>query len=200
MFLENKYTTIYYKIINKARTQTRVKNSDHYFESHHIIPKSLGGVNTKDNKVLLTFKEHYICHRLLVKMLSDINHINKMKYALYVLCKSNDLQIRNMSYHQKMICLEHNRQASKNRNHKPNLGNKHSEMTKELLRQKSTGRKLSTDAKQKISQNNKLTNKSRGDKNRLALSGKVKSDEHKKKISESIKKKWEERRNNSTTI
>ena len=34
------------------------------FERHHIVPKSLGGPDTKDNLVKLTYREHYIAHLL----------------------------------------------------------------------------------------------------------------------------------------
>ena len=68
-FLNNKYTDWYSQIINNAQTQTRSKK-DSYYEAHHIQPKSLGGSNKKHNLVLLTAREHYICHLLLVKMVS----------------------------------------------------------------------------------------------------------------------------------
>jgi len=38
-------------------------------ERHHIIPKSLGGNNDHENLVVLWYREHYIAHRLLVKMI-----------------------------------------------------------------------------------------------------------------------------------
>lgn len=65
-FINNKYTKIYYAIIEKAKTINRL---DEYTEKHHIIPKSLGGSNEKDNLVALTGREHFICHILLTKML-----------------------------------------------------------------------------------------------------------------------------------
>lgn len=34
-------------------------------ERHHVIPKCLGGSNSKDNLVELTAREHFICHWLL---------------------------------------------------------------------------------------------------------------------------------------
>ena len=37
----------------------------------HIIPKSIGGSNKKDNLVLLTPREHYICHKLLIKIYKE---------------------------------------------------------------------------------------------------------------------------------
>ena len=65
MYLINKYTTWYHNII--ANASKRINQSG-YFEKHHIIPKSLGGSNDPNNLVYLTAKEHFVCHRLLVKM------------------------------------------------------------------------------------------------------------------------------------
>jgi len=63
------YKNIYYKIIENAKKET---DNGHrqlgYFEKHHILPKSLGGSNDKENLVKLTAREHFICHWLLVKM------------------------------------------------------------------------------------------------------------------------------------
>ena len=61
IFIDNKYTRIYFNIVNNAKSRT---NYTGYVEKHHIIPKSLGGTNKKSNLVELTAKEHYLCHRL----------------------------------------------------------------------------------------------------------------------------------------
>jgi hypothetical protein len=68
--LSNKYTQKYYGIIYKAKTESRTKTDGAYYESHHIYPRSLWPELDKEkwNKVLLTAKEHYICHLLLLKM------------------------------------------------------------------------------------------------------------------------------------
>ena len=66
MFLENKYTKCYYKIIDRALS--REIDSKKYYEKHHIVPKSLGGDNSKSNLVYLSAKEHFVCHLLLTKM------------------------------------------------------------------------------------------------------------------------------------
>lgn len=81
MFLDNKYTKWYYMIIKNSKNQVRSKN-DGYFERHHIIPHSLGGTNEIDNLVLLTAKEHFICHLLLPKMCKQEYHYHKMMFAL----------------------------------------------------------------------------------------------------------------------
>ena len=59
------YEKIYNQIIEKAKLENRIKNDNIYYERHHIIPKCLGGTNKKENLVLLTGKEHYMCHKLL---------------------------------------------------------------------------------------------------------------------------------------
>lgn len=64
MFLQNKYTKWYNQIIENAKS----RDLDSYKESHHIIPKSLGGSDDPDNIIELTAREHFICHLLLLKM------------------------------------------------------------------------------------------------------------------------------------
>ena len=75
IFIDNKYTKWYYNIINNAFART---NNTTYTESHHIIPKSLGGSNNPDNLINLTAKEHYICHRLLPRMLVGACILNRL--------------------------------------------------------------------------------------------------------------------------
>ena len=79
MFNQSKYTYWYYIIINYRRENPLDDSS--YGEKHHIIPKSLGGTNKKENIVKLTAREHYICHRLLVKMTEGKDKA-KMSYAI----------------------------------------------------------------------------------------------------------------------
>lgn len=63
-FIYNKYTRIYYNIIERAKTRAVVD----YTEKHHIIPRSLGGDNSQDNLVRLTAREHFVCHLLLTRI------------------------------------------------------------------------------------------------------------------------------------
>jgi hypothetical protein len=79
MYLPNKYTIWYYNIITKASLRV---NQPGYTEKHHIIPKSLGGSNDPLNLVRLTAKEHFVCHRLLVKM-TEGNDKRKMAHAAW---------------------------------------------------------------------------------------------------------------------
>jgi hypothetical protein len=61
-FTRNKYFKWYDNIIQKAINENREYDSC-FFEKHHALPRCLGGSET----VILTFKEHYICHWLLSK-------------------------------------------------------------------------------------------------------------------------------------
>jgi hypothetical protein len=64
------------------------KTAPTYVENHHIIPKSLGGYDTKENLVYLTAREHYIAHLLLCKF-GDSNQKSKMIWAMQRFLSSN---------------------------------------------------------------------------------------------------------------
>ena len=51
---------IYDNIILNAKFQNRIKHREIYYEEHHIVPKCLGGEEEKENKVLLTAREHFV--------------------------------------------------------------------------------------------------------------------------------------------
>lgn len=78
--LQNRYGNIYNSLIEKAQSKNRSKKNG-YYESHHILPRSMGGTNQKINLVLLTAREHYIAHLLLVRCVDDAN-VYKMIAAL----------------------------------------------------------------------------------------------------------------------
>lgn len=87
-FNDSKYTHTYFKIINKSRNQGRIRNKDTYYESHHVIPYSI----EKNNKtILLTAKEHFICHLLLTKMCLNIRHHYKMLNAFQMMSNTRNI-------------------------------------------------------------------------------------------------------------
>lgn len=61
----------------------RKRGNGNYYEGHHILPKCLGGTNEKANIVLLTGKEHFICHQLLVAIHTEKNAQKRLLYALF---------------------------------------------------------------------------------------------------------------------
>jgi hypothetical protein len=82
IFIANRYTRIYFSIIEKARS--RVLSNTEYKETHHIIPRSMGGGNSSDNLVELTAREHFICHKLLVRITEGESR-GKMAFALVLM-------------------------------------------------------------------------------------------------------------------
>jgi hypothetical protein len=81
----------------KSKSEKRQKKwKDHYFEFHHILPKSLYPLwaykNT--NVVCLTAREHFFCHQLLTKIYKS----NKMLYALYRLAYDGNHMVSSREY------------------------------------------------------------------------------------------------------
>jgi hypothetical protein len=79
--LSNKYSQWYSNLIEKAKSR---KLETAYKESHHIIPKCLGGDDSPNNLIELTLREHYIAHLLLSKMYKG-EASRKMYYALWLM-------------------------------------------------------------------------------------------------------------------
>ena len=50
-----------------GRAKQRIK-PDGYVESHHIVPKAMGGSDAKQNRVYLTAREHFIVHWCIAKI------------------------------------------------------------------------------------------------------------------------------------
>jgi hypothetical protein len=73
------------KIVFNAQAERRKKFQGVYYEKHHIIPRSLGGSNKKENLVLLTAKEHFICHLLLTKMCINTNDTKLMVLSFFMM-------------------------------------------------------------------------------------------------------------------
>ena len=81
----SKYVKIYMNLISTRKN----RKIDGYIEKHHIIPKSLGGTNKKDNIIELSPKEHFIAHLLLEKSTSGTIYHSKMAFALTRLVHGN---------------------------------------------------------------------------------------------------------------
>jgi hypothetical protein len=58
------YNLIYTSLINRAKS----RQISGYVETHHILPRCMGGLDDPSNLVKLTAREHFIAHMLLVKI------------------------------------------------------------------------------------------------------------------------------------
>ena len=132
----------YQKIYNNIVLKRQLHSFSGYGENHHIIPKSMGGKNTKSNMVRLTAREHFIAHWLLKKI-----HNNKeMIFAFFAMTKmGNKTQKRynskSFQYARQAMAL-HLSETRSGEGHpmfglkgdkSPNYGSKRSEKTKMAL-------------------------------------------------------------------
>lgn len=77
------YLKLYNKLIDKGLARgLNKRNIPFYTESHHILPRCLGGPDTEDNLVLLSAREHFIAHLLLFK----IYRLSKLMFAIHRMC------------------------------------------------------------------------------------------------------------------
>jgi hypothetical protein len=74
------YSGIYEALIRKAVKRQFVRSG--YFETHHIIPRSLDGDDNSSNLVQLTYREHFLAHWLLTKLFVGIAK-RKMTFAFF---------------------------------------------------------------------------------------------------------------------
>ena len=91
------YKKYYESLILSRQLLDRKKGNGIYYESHHILPRSLGGTNEKENLVLLTFKEHFIAHLLLTKCY-EAESRKKMIYAFWMMCNSKHKNLSSNMY------------------------------------------------------------------------------------------------------
>ena len=184
LFLDNKYTRWYFKIVIHGFNNTiqrildrrgQSNNSQRYFENHHIIPKSMGGTDYYQNRVLLTAREHFICHALLWRMTSGQD---KYKMAFAWRCMKNGKNGIHKRYTSRLF--ESSRvkfKYSEESKAKMSKAKKGKKQTPEHVRNNvlaNTGKKRSKETRQKISDANRgrvLSKESRM-KTSKSLSGK----------------------------
>ena len=103
------YNKIYQNLIQKRKNNPIVEG---YKENHHILPKSLGGNNSKENLVALTGREHWIAHLLLHK----IHKLPQTVHACNVMamrCEERGIRYIKNSKMYESIRIEHSKLMSK---------------------------------------------------------------------------------------
>lgn len=73
----------YQKIYSDLISRAILRHTEGYYESHHIIPRCIGGTDDESNLVRLTPEEHYVAHQLLAKIYP--NHYG-LTYAAVMMC------------------------------------------------------------------------------------------------------------------
>ena len=67
------YNRIYKELIERGLNRT----PPDYYETHHIVPRCMGGLDVPGNLVKLTPEEHYLAHQLLVKINPGVHGLVK---------------------------------------------------------------------------------------------------------------------------
>ena len=132
------YQRIYNEIVDRAKL--REIQEGIYYESHHILPKSMGGSNDEDNLVNLTAKEHYLCHWLLYKIHKTASMACAWRFMTYGHKKmSGRYTSRSFKYAREAYAKEMSIRMSGINN--PMFGKKASEETRKKLSELRTGEK-----------------------------------------------------------
>lgn len=92
------YKKHYEKLISKARNRSILKSE--YSEVHHIIPKCMGGDDSKDNLISLFPEEHLVAHLLLVKIYPDNQ---KLIYAANMMTNFHSIDNKKYAWVRKQI-------------------------------------------------------------------------------------------------
>ena len=161
MFLNNRYTTIYRSIVRRSRKRGLDKRVlDGYYEEHHVLPVALGGTDDPKNRVLLTAREHFLCHLLLTRMTEGADLV-RMKHAFsyMALCHSSTHDRHKTNSHWYQKAREFAAQ-SRDAQWKANIsralkGRKLSSESIEKMRKSLTGRTLTEEHRRSISRASK---------------------------------------------
>lgn len=180
------YSNIYFQIIDKARTRDYISNkykigsiqSNQYTEVHHITPKCMGGTNSKSNLIVLTAKEHFVCHHLLCRMYPDNNRINTA--FVIMLNRTKNKTAKNYDLYRKKLS-------------KARRGTKLSDETKRKLSESMQVMGKETWYRDKVSKGvkNALETTNLREKIGAGVKKKFEDVEYKKRFSESMLKQWD---------
>lgn len=80
------YQKVYNALISKRKEFPLEKTDSVYTELHHILPRCLGGTDEPENLVRLTTREHFLAHKLLVR----IHDRKELRYALFLMSHSRE--------------------------------------------------------------------------------------------------------------
>ena len=196
---QNTYETF---INNILSTRGRFACGDEYHESHHVIPRCMGGTDAKENLIDLFAKEHFIAHKLLAEENPDND---KLVYAWWMMAHIGRVEITEDEYEESKKTIS---KIMSERVISEETKSKISEKTKERFRDKENHPMLGVSPRDRMDEetyilwrehisnsingeNNPMYGRQHSDeskrKNSEAHKGRTHSDETKKKISETTK-------------
>ena len=159
--------------------KNRIPEKGKYYETHHILMKSLGGDNSPQNLIKLTAREHFIAHWLLWKI-----HNNRQSALAFSMMKrgKKGIILTSRMYDEIRTALSVSQQGENNHMFGKTLSDYH----KSQLLKAHLGRKLSVEAKERIAESKRNIERDEETKIKISNShkGKKLSNETKKKLSE----------------
>lgn len=181
------YKRTYNSLIEKCKSTNY--SDDIVVEIHHIVPKCMGGDNSKENLVKMPTREHIVAHMLLARIYPENP---KIIIALALILDTRDVSSSRISSRMVAYFREERRFAlseSRKGENNPNYGHKHSNESKKLMSEKTKGENHWLYGKShKESTKKKISESLMGEKN--PNYGKTFSEEHRKNISKSRKGKF----------
>lgn len=171
------FQKVYNSIIERGKQRGYNKSDiEFYTEVHHILPRCLGGKDDKENLVLLSYREHYICHLLLCRIYPNSLELSQAAYLMINLPKrkmyserdtiinsriAEECRLQSIEYLKKINLGERNPMYGKHisEEHKQILSKVNSHPKSESMRQKlvkaNLGKKASEETKKKLSESHK---------------------------------------------
>jgi len=140
------YAKHYSILIERARTRD--------LESHHIIPRCMGGSNDLSNLVELTPEEHYVAHQLLSRMYPENLSLLHAAFMMASTRKGNKIY----GWLRKRFVKEKSKSMMGNKNgvNSPgNTGMKHSTETRQKIANANIGKKHTEETKKLLSEKKK---------------------------------------------
>ena len=150
----------YLKFIDSLKSQA----IEGYSEKHHIVPRSMGGADYKDNLIALTPRQHFVAHWMLWKafggnmgraffMMSNFGKYGKVNSRTYGKARddySKEASIQRKGQKMPPFSDEHREKLKQAK-----LGKKLSAEHIEKVRQASIGRTYSEETRRKVSESKK---------------------------------------------
>ena len=135
------YRHVYMLIIEHAKSEQKLgirkRGNGQYYENHHVLPKSLFPIwkYRSRNTVLLTAREHFFCHKLLVK----IYPCQEMTAAIWTMANTNKDKVSSKEYEKLRLKFSQYLKESRKGENNPCFGRKLSDKEKLVLRNRMVG-------------------------------------------------------------
>lgn len=186
-------------------TNNIIDNDEAMYETHHILPKGLGGTDDTSNLVNLPVKEHILCHIYLslaypdnIPVVTAAWFMTSLKKETAGNSKNRVQKLRQQVIESELdietiaLCRENYLRMKKSKEwhdahsgiHAPNFGRKFSDETRRRIGIASGKRRHTEESKKKMSMSRK------GEKNWSY--GKKVPDERRERISNSVKALWKD--------